>query len=333
MESKITEQVERAYTIEQIIAAALRAEIRNPDIDELERELLSTPNTEQGGLSAEDTIVKLFPFESYGKHDDKDEMDAVDSINRIRKAERSAYIKGHDDGAMKCEDSIYKHLKLWEGEANNPITALISDKIKEFASTEQGGLRWVKASEPPKETDDYFCELRHENDLPGDKPTKAEVKFFVDDNKWNLGEGWSVIRYITESAEQGKGVQTIEDWEQREQKAWHWLLKQGTVYSGQQYGDCFKVVDVIYALKFAAKGTNLSTPQKVEGVEEAAEALHDTVNQIVCDRLEELEIHKWWDYGTFEEIRDKGATAEGITEDILKVFAQWQADKGNSQSK
>jgi hypothetical protein len=43
------------------------------------------------------------------------------------------------------------------------------------------------------------------------------------------------------------------DWEASEQNAWHWLLRRGTINSGMQHGDCFKVVDVIYALRMAAK--------------------------------------------------------------------------------
>ena len=37
----------------------------------------------------------------------------------------------------------------------------------------------------------------------------------------------------------------------------------------------------------------------------------------IRERLEELTIEKWWDYGEYEEIRDKDYVAECILEDFI----------------
>jgi hypothetical protein len=50
-------------------------------------------------------------------------------------------------------------------------------------------------------------------------------------------------------------------------------------------------------------------------------ALGEVLLDVVRQRLDELEIHKWWDYGDFEEIRDKDHVAWLIVEDVLKHIA------------
>lgn len=38
----------------------------------------------------------------------------------------------------------------------------------------------------------------------------------------------------------------------------------------------------------------------------------------IKNRLEELEIEEWWDYGDYKEIRDKEYTANNILEDVME---------------
>lgn len=42
--------------------------------------------------------------------------------------------------------------------------------------------------------------------------------------------------------------------------------------------------------------------------------------QKIRERLNELTIEKWWDYGDYEEIRDKDFVANNILEDVMEHF-------------
>lgn len=57
-----------------------------------------------------------------------------------------------------------------------------------------------------------------------------------------------------------------------------------------------------------------------DAAKKAIEEDFDTLTDITRDNLENLEIHKWWDYGDFQEIRDKDAVAYSIVESIKKHF-------------
>lgn len=44
------------------------------------------------------------------------------------------------------------------------------------------------------------------------------------------------------------------------------------------------------------------------------------MKDLIRNRLEELTIEKWWDYGDFEEIRDKDYVADCILEDFHNLI-------------
>ena len=46
------------------------------------------------------------------------------------------------------------------------------------------------------------------------------------------------------------------------------------------------------------------------------------LNELIREKLDELEIHKWWDYGDFEEIRDKDVTTWEIEKTVGNYFIE-----------
>ena len=48
--------------------------------------------------------------------------------------------------------------------------------------------------------------------------------------------------------------------------------------------------------------------------------LAEVLLQKIRERLNELTIEKWWDYGDYEEIRDKDYVANNILEDVLEYL-------------
>lgn len=53
---------------------------------------------------------------------------------------------------------------------------------------------------------------------------------------------------------------------------------------------------------------------------DANTVLAEVLLQKIRERLNELTIEKWWDYGDYEEIRDKDYVANNILEDVLEHF-------------
>ena len=48
--------------------------------------------------------------------------------------------------------------------------------------------------------------------------------------------------------------------------------------------------------------------------------IEDKITEVVREHLDNLEIHKWWDYGDFEDIRDKDACAWDISKSVMGIF-------------
>lgn len=57
-----------------------------------------------------------------------------------------------------------------------------------------------------------------------------------------------------------------------------------------------------------------------ENGNDANRLLAEVLLQKIRERLDELTIEKWWDYGDYEEIRDKDFVANNILEDVMEHF-------------
>jgi hypothetical protein len=61
-----------------------------------------------------------------------------------------------------------------------------------------------------------------------------------------------------------------------------------------------------------------SQPQKEEVNEDE---ITDELAVLIRDGLDQLEIHKWWDYGDFEDIRDKDDCGYNIAKSISENYS------------
>lgn len=53
---------------------------------------------------------------------------------------------------------------------------------------------------------------------------------------------------------------------------------------------------------------------------DANTVLAEVLLQKIRERLDALTIEKWWDFGDYEEIRDKDFVANNILEDVMEHF-------------
>lgn len=59
-------------------------------------------------------------------------------------------------------------------------------------------MKWIKDGSLPKTEGEFYCKLRHKNDLPEDRSTGDIVEFFLGTKGWQIGEGWKVIEWLDE---------------------------------------------------------------------------------------------------------------------------------------
>ncbi len=58
-----------------------------------------------------------------------------------------------------------------------------------------------------------------------------------------------------------------------------------------------------------------------------AQELRDQIAVIATEMMNNLEIHKWWDYGDFEDIRDKDVVGSDIADAVMELIAGYSTQK------
>jgi len=90
------------------------------------------------------------------------------------------------------------------------------------------------------------------------------------------------------------------------------------ITGGQAYfnGDKFEYIVPDHEIEWLDEST--PTPERT------AEEIRDEIAVIATDLMGNLEIHKWWDYGDFEEIRDKDSVGCDIADAVINLLTKYR---------
>lgn len=98
--------------------------------------------------------------------------------------------------------------------------------------------------------------------------------------------------------------------------------------TGSITGSLYLAIEEI-AKEYAANNLPSSLPSG-EGVD--VEALRDQIAVVSTELMGNLQIHKWWDYGDFEDIRDKDAVGSDIADAVMEIISGFSAHGSGSSN-